>query len=175
MEDFYRKIGYYPERFWRGLQSAFVTRKRALTSTALSLLVFVLMNLAARPIFSLQMLYTDILLLPEAVTRIFLYNSLNTVQMFSTLLYALLAGPALIIMYIQFTTLGSGVKNLAGILPGLAASGCLGCGAGLIGLLGLTGALALLPFNGRLITPLAILMLLYFITKSGDPEICRLE
>jgi len=163
------------KKFQRGIKSAFKTKERSLASFSIAVTVFVLMNLAARPIFSKQMLMQDIFLLPEAVVRVFLYNSLNKVQMASTVIYAALTGPALVLMYLQFQSFGSGVKNLASIIPGMVASGCVGCGAGLIGLLGLTGALASLPFNGQLITPAAILMLIYFITKSGNPEVCNLE
>lgn len=163
------------EKFVRGIKSAFNTKERALASVSLAIIVFILMNLAARPTFAKQMLYADIFLLPEAVMRIFLYNSLNSVQMASTLTYAALTGPAIVLMYLQFSSFGSGIKNIASIIPGMVASGCVGCGAGLIGLLGLTGALAALPFNGQLITPAAILMLIYFITKSGNPEVCNLE
>lgn len=163
------------EKFLKGLKSAFGTKNRALASIGSALFVFVLMNLAARPVFAKQMLVHDIFLLPETVGRVFLYNSLNKLQMISTVIYASLTGPALVLMYLQFQSFGSGLKDLAGILPGIVASGCVGCGAGIIGLLGLTGALALLPFNGQLITPAAIMMLIYFITKSGDPEVCRLK
>jgi len=76
------------------------------------------------------------------------------------------AGPALVLMYIQFRTFGSGIGDIASI-PGMVASGCAGCGAGIIGLLGLTGALAVLPFNGLLITPAAILMIILF---KQNPE-----
>jgi len=163
------------DKFRNGLEAAFSNRRRSFASTSLILAVFIAMNLAARPIFSQQMLSSNIFLLPEAVYLVFIYNSANLVQMTSTAVYALLAGPALVLMYLQFRNFGSGLPEAASIAPGMVASGCAGCGAGLIGLLGLTGALAALPFNGLLITPAAIVMIVYFITKSGNPEICNLE
>lgn len=161
-------------KFKRGMKAAFSSRKRAISSVTLALVVFVAMNLAARPLFSQQMLSSNIFLLPEAVKLVFLYNSTNLFQMASTAIYALLAGPALVLMYLQFRTFGTGAQDILSIAPGMVASGCAGCGAGIVGLLGLTGALAVLPFNGLLITPLAIVMIVYFITKSGNPEICNL-
>ncbi len=163
------------EKFRNGLRAAFSNRRRSIVSISLALTVFVAMNLAARPIFSQQMLSSNILLLPEAVYLVFIYNSANLVQMTSTAIYALLAGPALVLMYLQFQNFGSGVQDVVSIAPGMVASGCAGCGAGIVGLLGLTGALAVLPFNGLLITPAAIVMIVYFITKSGNPEICNLN
>jgi len=163
------------KKFKNGLKAAFSNRRRTVASSVFTLTVFIAMNLAARPIFSQQMISSNILLLPEAVYLVFVYNSANLFQMISTAIYALFAGPALVLMYIQFRTFGSGIGDIASIAPGMVASGCAGCGAGIIGLLGLTGALAVLPFNGLLITPAAILMIIYFITKSGNPEICNLN
>lgn len=165
----------FVESFRNGLKAAFRGRKRVFLSLSAALLLFIFMNLAARPFFSWQMITSNIFLLPEAVKLVFLYNSANFLQMASTALYSLLAGPALVLMYLQIKNFGSGFNELIGIAPGLAASGCAGCGAGIIGLLGLTGALAVLPFNGLLITPAAILMIVYFISKSGNPEICNLN
>lgn len=162
------------EKFKNGIRAAFINRSRTAASLILGLTVFIAMNLAARPLFSQQMLSSNILLLPEAVYLVFLYNSTNVFQMISTTLYALLAGPALVLMYLQIRNYGSGFQDMLGVAPGMLASGCAGCGAGIIGLLGLTGALAVLPFNGLLITPAAILMIVYFITKSGNPEVCNL-
>lgn len=161
--------------FSRGVRAAFSNRKRAAASVSISVLVFVFMSLLARPVFSYQMISSNIFLLPETVKILFLYNSSNYIQMVSTVVYALLAGPAIVNLYLQLKTFSTGFKNVMSIAPGFVATGCMGCGAGLIGLLGLTGALAALPFNGLMITPLAILFLAYFITKSGDPEICSLE
>lgn len=163
------------QKFRNGLKAAFSNRKRSSTSLTLTLAVFVAMNLVARPLFSIQMLSSSILLLPETVYLVFLYNSTNLLQMISTVIYALLAGPALVLMYLQFRNFGAGFQEIIGIAPGMLASGCAGCGAGIIGLLGLTGALTALPFNGLLITPTATLLLVYFITKSGNPEICNLN
>jgi hypothetical protein len=163
------------DKFKRGMKAGYSTKRRAFASLTIAVSVFILMNLAARPIFAQQMLAYEIYLLPETVRRIFLFNSSNELQMFFTLAYAFLTGPALVLMYFQFQTFGSSVKDLASIAPGILASGCVGCGAGVIGLLGLTGALAPLPFNGLLITPAATVMLVYFITKSGNPEVCNLK
>lgn len=162
------------EKFIKGMKAAFSDRKRASLSLILTVIVFTAMNLFARPYFSHQMISSNFLLLPEAVKLVFLYNSSNVFQMASTVTYALLAGPALVLMYLQFQSFGTGFQDLISIAPGILASGCTGCGAGIIGLLGLTGALTALPFNGLLITPAATIMMIYFITKSGNPEVCNL-
>lgn len=162
------------KKFANGLRASVKNRKRASASFAIGISIFIAMNLAARPIFSKQMLSSSLANLPETVSLIYLYNSTNILQMTSTAVYAALAGPAIVLMALQLKHQGSGIGNIVGIAPGMLASGCAGCGAGLIGLLGLTGALALLPFNGLLITPAAIIMIVFFITKSGNPKTCNL-
>lgn len=159
--------------FKRGIKSAFSTRKRASSSLLIAVTVFILMNLAARPVTSQQLLVADFFYLPDAVLGSFMPTSFT--QKTFTLVYALLSGPAIVLMYLQFTKFSLSAKDAASILPGIVASGCVGCGAGFVGLLGLTGAFAALPFNGQLITVAAIILLIYFITKTGNPEICSLK
>lgn len=169
MSRFEKKFG----KFKRGIKSVFSTRKRAFSSMFVAVMVFILMNLAARPVTSQQLLVADISYLPDTVLGSFMPTSFT--EKTFTLVYALLSGPAIVLMYLQFTSFGSSAKDAASILPGIVASGCVGCGAGFVGLLGLTGAFAVLPFNGQLITVAAIILLIYFITKTGNPETCSLK
>jgi len=78
------------KKFKNGLKAAFSNRRRTVASSVFTLTVFIAMNLAARPIFSQQMISSNILLLPEAVYLVFVYNSANLFQMISTAIYALL-------------------------------------------------------------------------------------
>ena len=159
----------------RAIHSSFRNRTRTSIAIFLSGLVFILMNLVSRPVFSYQILSSNPLLLLETVKLSYLYNSTGLISNLLTLSYAALAGPVLVNLGLQIRNHGTGVSKIGGIAPGLIVSGCLGCGAGLLGLLGLTGALALLPFQGSLITLTGILLMLYFFYRSGDPEICEID
>jgi len=55
-----------------------------------------------------------------------------------------------------------------GLFLGIIAPGCAACGIGLIGLLGLTTSLASLPFQGREIGLLAIILISFSVVKISN-------
>ena len=54
-----------------------------------------------------------------------------------------------------------GFVSSVGIFIGVLAPGCASCGVGLVAVLGLSGSLALLPFRGAELAPLAALILFF--------------
>lgn len=92
-----------------------------------------------------------------------------------TIIYSVMGGIAVSNMVDQLKYQGGGAESLATLSPGLLVAGCTSCGAGLLGLIGFTGALAVLPFEGNLVRTGGILLILFFLGRSGDPRVCNLE
>lgn len=157
-----------------GIQASLSTRKRVLTSLISGLLIFSLMVLASRPNYVLQLLSSGINYFPIAVKDLFLYNSPGLLNKVLTISYAALGGIAVTNIGLKIKFQSSGRKGLLGVLPGFFVTGCASCGVGLLGFLGLAGAITLLPFGGNGVLVLGILLLLFVIAEEGDPEKCEL-
>ncbi|MBC5792839.1 MAG: hypothetical protein H8Z69_02245 [Nanohaloarchaea archaeon] len=132
------------------------------------------MVLSARPIYTYQMLDSSLLSLPVAIKDLYLYNNPGKISMALTAIYSFLGGIALVISYVQLRTQGLNLKGVTSIAPGFLVSGCAGCGVGIIGLLGFTGALAALPFGGNLVMLGGILLLIFYLNRTGNPETCKI-
>ncbi|MDS0473389.1 hypothetical protein [Natrinema sp. 1APR25-10V2] len=157
----------YPFETWRGtIGLALVTA-----------VTYVLLILSTMPAFSLQMLgdglhwFTYVLVsLTETVYRTDGWTGLAVV-----LLYALLSGVAIVNAVAQLRLVGlSSLADLSGIVPGLLASGCASCGAGLVGFLGFAGGVAVLPYDGAALRVGGLLLLLFFLGRAGHPERCAI-
>jgi hypothetical protein len=61
--------------------------------------------------------------------------------------YSTLVGVVITNTYTQFRAKGLEIGNLSGIAPGVLVAGCAGSGVGLPSLIGITGLVALLPFQ----------------------------
>ncbi|QFU83145.1 hypothetical protein [Natronorubrum aibiense] len=158
---------WYPFETWRGtiglLVVAFVT--------------YVLLILSTMPEFSLQMLGDGVhwfeyvlVSLTETVYRTDGWTGLGTI-----VLYALLSGVAIVNAAAQLRIVGlSSLTDLSGVLPGLLASGCASCGAGLLGFLGFAGGLAMLPYDGALLRVGGLALLVFFLGRAGHPEQCAI-
>lgn len=155
----------YPFETWRGtIGLVFVT-----------LATYVLLILSTMPEFSLQMLGDGlhwfeyvVVSLTETVYRTDGWTGLGII-----VLYALLSGVAIVNAVAQLRLVGlSSLTDLTGVLPGLLASGCASCGAGLLGFLGFAGGLAALPYDGALLRVGGLALLLFFLGRAGHPERC---
>ncbi|PCR88947.1 hypothetical protein [Natrinema ejinorense] len=157
----------YPFETWRG----------TIGLVAVAAATYVLLLLSTMPAFSLQMLgdglywFEYVLVsLTETVYRTDGWTGLAVV-----VLYALLSGIAVVNAVAQFRFVGpSRLADLTGIVPGLLASGCASCGAGLLGFLGFAGGLAALPYDGALIRIGGLVLLLFFLGRAGHPERCAI-
>jgi len=151
---------------------------RVAASVVVAVLTYVLLILSTFPGMSMQMLGAGLQWFDETLVLL-TENVLATNGWFGLALitsYAVLTGVAVVNVAAQVSVTGiSSVSDLAGVLPGLVASGCASCGAGLLGFLGFAGALAAMPFHGDLLRVGGILLLVGFLARAGDPRQCRLD
>ncbi|TMT86483.1 hypothetical protein E2L06_07670 [Haloterrigena sp. H1] len=171
MSDYLRNLAAavsYPFETWRGTFGlVFVT-----------VATYVLLILSTMPEFSLQMLgdgldwFAYVLVsLTETVYRSDGWTGLGII-----VLYALLSGVAVVNAVAQLRFGGlSGLTDLSGVVPGLLASGCASCGAGLLGFLGFAGGLAALPYDGALLRIGGLALLVFFLGRAGHPEQCAFD
>lgn len=162
-----------PENLLKALESSVSSPRRIVATSISSIILFILMVLGARPAYTLQLLGNSLAFLPVAVRDLFLYNSSTAVRAM-TVLYAVLGGVTLTVTAVKLREGGLGLGSI-GVAPGFLASGCAGCGVGLLGIIGLSGGLALLPFHGKEILAAGILFLLIYLERTGDPEVCEIS
>lgn len=151
------------------------SKERIIAAISVSVLTFILLALGGNPEYSIQMFSAGTQYWATAVKDL-------TVLMYTTglkgfiinILYSLLTGVAVVNAAVQLKTNQTAGKGILGLAPGLVASGCAGCGAGLLGFIGLTGALAAMPFEGDLLRFGGIGLIIFFLGKTGDPEKCRI-
>ncbi|WP_265109897.1 hypothetical protein [Halosolutus halophilus] len=157
----------YPFETWRGTIGLVIV----------TLATYVLLILSAMPEFSLQMLgdglhWFDYVLVSLTET---IYRTDGPSSIAVIVLYALLTGVAVVNAVAQLRFVGpAGLTDLSGVLPGLLASGCASCGAGLLGFLGFAGGLAALPYDGTLLRIGGLVLLLFFLGRAGHPERCAI-
>ncbi|MFD1513384.1 hypothetical protein [Halomarina rubra] len=154
------------------------TTPRTVVAAGVAGVTYCLLVLSSFPEYSVQLLSADIGYLDEALVAL----TANTVATAGTtgvaliVAYSLLAGIAMVNAVTQVRVVGlRGAGSLSGAVPGLLASGCASCGAGVLGLLGLAGALATLPFHGNLLRLGGLVLLLAFLGRAGDPRVCNIE
>lgn len=158
-----------------GIRVSVSTTPRILITGLLSFTIFFLLVLSSFPEYSYQMLTSGIVYWCTAFKDL-LQNMLNSVGLGSiviTAFYSVFTSIAILHAGISIKQNSFEGKSLASISPGLLVTGCAGCGAGILGLVGFAGALTLFPFGGDLIKVAGIILLLYFIGDSGNPEVCR--
>jgi hypothetical protein len=166
----------FRQKLSRGLKSAFKTRRRATATLLISGLFFILLALSTAVNYSIQMFSAGIQYWIPAISltiRGFYLNG-GLTEVVLNLTYSLLVGVILTNTYTQFKATGLEVGNLSGIAPGMLVAGCAGCGVGLLSLIGLTGLVASLPFQGLGLKIGGMLLLVFFIARIGNPEICAI-
>ena len=169
-------------RWGTDLQSALAypvsSPSRILGATLIAIVTYVLLILSTFPEMSIQMLGAGVQWFDDTMILL-TENVLATNGWFGLALiisYAVLTAVAIVNVTAQVSVTGvSSLSDLLGVLPGLVASGCASCGAGLLGFLGFAGALAAMPFHGDLLRVGGILLLLGFLVRAGDPRECRLN
>ena len=165
----------FPQEAFKGFKAAFRTRKLAATTLTASLAVFILLTITANLQYSIQTLSFGLTYLDNVLVTI-TDNTLQTSGLLGlslTLIYPVLIGVSITNFYMRIKSTGlSDMKQLSGILPGFLAGGCAGCGVGLLSFAGLGGAAAAIPFDGNLIRIGGICLMLWFISRTGDPRTC---
>ena len=115
------------------------------------------------------------------------YNFWQTIllsSIVSIILIGILTGILISLMIYNFNLIRNNKFNLGiisgiGIFLGVFVPGCVACGIGLAGLLGLTASFASLPFQGKEISFLAIFIIFFSIVKTSydisSPKICKIN
>jgi hypothetical protein len=167
------------ERFGRQLRAALSypvgSGRRALATGVVGVVTYVLLILSTFPEMSMQMLGAGLHWFDETLVLLTenTYATNGATGLGMIIVYAGLTGVSVVNTVGQVQTMGiSSASDLVGVLPGLVASGCASCGAGLLGFLGFAGAMAALPFHGDLLRVGGIVLLLGFLARSGDPRQC---
>ena len=164
------------EKLSKGLKSAFNNRRRATFTLLLSGLFFILLALSTAINYSIQMFSAGIEYWLPAISftvKGFYLNG-GLIEVILNIIYSLLVGIILTNTYTQFKITGLRIGNLSGIAPGMLVAGCAGCGVGLLSLVGITGLVASLPFQGIGLKIGGMMLLVFFIARIGDPEICAI-
>ena len=168
--------------FTAGLRDAFVYPFESWIGTAgvvaFSVLTYLLLVMSTMPEFSVQMLGQGIDWLGYVVVSLTetTYHTSGVTGVGTLVVYAVLTGVAVVNVAGQIRVVGaSSLKDLTGVIPALVASGCASCGAGLLGLLGFTGALAAMPYDGMLVRVGGLALLVFFLGRAGHPRRCGLE
>lgn len=160
------------------LQFPLSTLRRAVVTAVVAVVVYLLLILSTFPEYSIQMLGAGLGYLDTAVVALTrtTYRSVGWLGLGLIVAYGVLTGIALTNMVARIRFQGvSDASDAAGLVPGLVASGCASCGAGLLGFLGFAGALAAMPFHGNLLRVGGLVLLLGVLVRTGDPRTCRLS
>ncbi|SFK88632.1 hypothetical protein SAMN04487950_1643 [Halogranum rubrum] len=172
------RIRQFGSQLGRALVYPFSSGPRIVTTLVVAAVTFVLLILSTFPTYTMQMLGAGVqrYLVQAFVDLLYTtYRSVGVVGVSLIVAYAVLTGVALVNVAAQVRLTGvASLSDLSGVLPGLFASGCASCGAGVLGFLGFTGALAVMPFHGDLLRAGGLLLLLFFLGRAGDPRRCRL-
>lgn len=157
---------------------SFSSGRKFSATTFLSVLLLVFLVLGSFPGYSLQMLGSNPAYFSEAFTALSfnLYASAGFLGVITVITYSIATSIAVVNIYslVQMNGGWTALKGAGGVTPGFLIGSCAGCGAGILGFLGFTGALALLPFSGNGVRILGILFLVYFLGRTGDPNKCSL-
>ncbi|WP_435157469.1 hypothetical protein [Haladaptatus sp. DFWS20] len=169
-------------RWGADLQSALAypitSISRVISAILIAIVTYVFLILSTFPEMSIQMLGSGLQWFDDTMILL-TENVLATNGWFGLALiisYAVLTGVAIVNIVAQLSVTDiSSLPDLIGVLPGLIASGCASCGAGLLGFLGFAGAMAAMPFHGDLLRVGGIILLLAFLARAGDPRECGLN
>ena len=168
----------YTDRLVAALVYPLTSGTRTLAAVVAAALTYVLLVASAFPTYTFQMIQTDVAYLDDAVLALTAntYTTAGWLGVSLVVVYAVLTGITVVVAGRQVRTRGlRQAGGLSSLLPGVVAAGCASCGAGLVGLLGAAGAVALLPFHGNLLRALGILLLVGYLATAGDPTVCRVE
>ncbi|WP_435345826.1 hypothetical protein [Haloarchaeobius sp. HRN-SO-5] len=169
------RVERHVERLLAALAYPLTTAGRTLAVALFSVLTYVFLVLSSFPEYSAQMLGAGATYLDDAVLALTAntYSTIGELGLGLVVVYSLVTGVALTNALGRLGQVGpSGTRGLASAVPGLLASGCASCGAGVLGLLGFAGAMATLPFHGNLLRAGGLVLLLGYLARAGDPRYC---
>lgn len=166
------------EQFLHSLASPLASTTRTIAFTGITVVTYVLLVLSSFPEYSIQLLAANPWYLDDAIVALTAntYATTGAVGLGLIVAYAVLTGVAVTNVVTQVRWAGrTGTGGLVSVLPGLVVSGCASCGAGVLGLLGFAGALAMFPFDGNLLRAGGVVLLCGFLARTGNPRYCRVD
>jgi hypothetical protein len=111
-----------------------------------------------------------------------MWTAMTGISLLILMTTALLTGANMTLMVKRLSTLKSAGKLHLVVggssLLGIVGSGCASCGLPVLSLLGITGSLTFLPFNGDEISVLSLILLsvsLYFLLKANNKISCEMK
>jgi len=164
-------------RFVAAMAYPFTSTARTVGTVAVAAVTYCLLVLSSFPTYTMQMLGADLAYADDALLALTAntYQTIGALGLGLIVVYAVVTGVALTAAVGRVRYVGvSGARGLSSVLPGLVASGCASCGAGVLGLLGFVGALATLPFHGNLLRLGGLVLLLGYLSRIGDPRQCSI-
>lgn len=143
----------------------------ALTATTLSFTVFVGLTF---PAYTIELLTAGIQYWDTAFTELLwlLRASSGVLGVLLVGIYAAVTGVLIVVVTGSMYHQSTGETGLLTIAPGVLLSGCAGCGAGLLGVIGAFGYASIFPFNGNLIRFLGIFLVVGVLAHIGNPRTC---
>jgi hypothetical protein len=182
------RLARFGEELLAALVYPFRAIPRALLTVTLAILTFSVLILASQPFASYQMFIVNLFAYSDLATYVLVLKQTWLMNFHVTVLEygwsaivlsgvsAVLTGIALTNMIAQLRMLQvGGIANTGGVLPSVVAASCASCGPGLFALLGFTGAVTFIPFQGTVLRLAGIGLFLFFLGLSGDPRNCRIE
>ncbi|QKQ98245.1 hypothetical protein GKQ38_01780 [Candidatus Nanohaloarchaea archaeon] len=165
----------WPEGFKQGLEGASRNWKRAIGASSVGLSAFLLTVFSSSPEYSMQMLSSGIKYWSLAFsTRLSgLLATSGYTGLSLTLLFSALVGVTMTNTAVQLRRNRLDFSSI-GALPGFLAGGCASCGVGVLSLLGFGGVLASMPYEGNLLRLGGALLLAGLITRTGNPDTCKI-
>lgn len=157
------------------LKHSFRSPTSILQAVVSSGLLFVLLLVATQPQFSYEMFQAGPKYWGTALASLWelLLQTESSLGLFTVILYALLGGVTLQLIYTKIKTSSpDSVKGTLTFLPGALAAGCASCGAGVVGLVAGAGALSAIPFPAAYIRIAGICLFVYYLSLEGDPTRC---
>ena len=148
---------------------------RTVLAIVVTVATYCLLILSSFPTYAAQLLSADAGYIDEALLALTAntYQTTGASGLALIVAYAMATGVALTVALGRVRVAGrNGARGVSAVLPGLLASGCASCGAGVLGLLGFAGALATLPFDGSLLRLAGCLLLFAYLARVGDPRQC---
>jgi ABC-type antimicrobial peptide transport system permease subunit len=162
--------------FYAATRYTLATPTRAIITTTVSTFAFGILILSIFPAFSYQMLTSEPSYWGYAFTSLLelLLTEEGVLGPITMAAYAIFTGVSLVNLGAQMQIADNlSARGLLTMAPGLLTAGCVSCGAGILGVLGLAGALTLIPFDIVYLRIAGIGLLVYFLAASGHPTECR--
>lgn len=163
------------ERLYRALTYPLLSARTAALAVAVAAAAYVVLVASANPTAFAAAVAVDVTVVPDLLVTSTLgtYRAAGWLGLALSIAYAVLAGVATVVVAANVRNGAGGSEGLLGVAPGVLAAGCATCGAGLLPLLGVTGAYALFPYAGNLVRALGLAAILLVLARTGDPRICR--